>query len=1408
MPHERSNDQASHVPNRAVANQHNASGVSRLAVQAVQRTMEDKSAGEEAVIQEPAERSAMPKAFTLPTGNKNTDPALPVIQPFQLKPTLPHAVVQRKRIFVTTSTGPRKQVTVREIDHKDLIAAVKKKMLIRKGGILINIGTEEEWYVPINDLIQSVKDSMAGIDEDDYEDLNRELDALQEELSAIRDGDKKGSRKRKRRKSSPTPKKKYKAHHGEAANDQVENIEQEEDTLGGQHRVEDTVNVDEKSQKPEKPKEALKFVAWNANHFGKGNALDEKQILSAIKRFAPLGDVTKMKKNEEFGYTSSQIESFLQVLSLYSGALPVYSKITEVNLLMEAVKSLKYILERLGNNENREGRYYAGKHKIIAEIAGSLKKHYMLVHSKHLLEVHPNLVMGFNEVGEGIGVMKGRLEGKIAGKDEDKGIQLQQGPQLQSISINVGKLNTAIRKHNKEDEEELDTVPKKKQYTDQDLWDHYQAYKHLGKPEEVLRRSQIEYYPIAFNSGKYEYKGYMTISGSLTEENKPNVTWTKNPHFTKYITFRPIVVHKLVIRKDKKDKKDKEDKKENEIWYGMVHTTPDGDEFDRREIYEEQLSVSLPKLKNLARSANAQLIIGGDYYIAEEALIKPPSVLRTQGNTYETETDNDFRMSSREISDQKLSSGKSIGWSDRDEDYFTGTNDQVRNLLHPGSHDPYNFKNTLKNEKLKDVRSLTGTNENNLGLQSADYFIIDRKTSKTYQSGVIDPVTGLPFFIESDNREMSDAWFSFSDHVPVMIVVSAEKDDKAVSGAFPDNKGYFNSDPYNSNLFDLRFLQISNAMTRITQKESGYPEETVKSMKETFDAIKGKRKSGSHTEEDLILMNKLKTETDKLLAQESKHLDISTAMFETYQASEAYITTILHQIWTDIYSIKLDHEKSSLLDHIQDVRLIFKEEKINTAYSIGLNQDSQETKEALQTLQKYLKKGSLDEIDTSHEKIKGKEDDMDIPGFISLKQQLQQELLHGLMADIGKYISASEEDAPSLEGKEYENIVLNYKLLGDIVGNKTTTHSIRKQHETCLFDEEPDLYDLQDSSEEARHKGGIPNRGNDCFLNSLCQLLTLPAYKELLLDSTVRGFIGKVDNKEKISRAEVWELRLHLYTLNRVKTMGGQEDAAELLGKLMDEIDYDKMLDPTTYEETFKVLASDKRTILESTNRSDINNNIIDESIEEWHGGVKTTDQHPENILNIPVEGTAGLIDWLNQSKEYTFAPKYDEPNTIEWAAMNGEWHSVLKRSERTIFKHLPSVLTIALKRFNNSLQKIAQPFNMPEGFWLYEEKEGTFTQKVYSLQGFIYHQGDNLKGGHYWTHKKDKEGNWVKAEDSRVNPSDMESTDTEGALKHDIDRAYIYTYVLTGNQMVEDSTGQDNEEQVSPDTVNMEGEQ
>lgn len=1404
MSKERSNNHTNDVPHRAAAHDHSRSGVSLPAVSPVQKTTAAENAEDNILPERPGFGDIKPFQLKPVYVGSAQQAKREETRPFQL-PGSRH-VVQGKDITVTNSQTRGRRRDKRDIDHGHLMKLAAKGNLIPDKRGYVDIGQDESWSVPIDDVIDAVEEAMGF---DDNEDIAQELDDLLGELKKIKERTR--SKQPKRRKNEQEkeegrpPRKKNKVGNDEdnASGEKMVEEEEDEESTASPAAKADTMQTEELSSKIDQPEEALKFIAWNANHFGETDDLDEEKIKFQFVLFGPQRLIDRLKQSVQDKELSGKVTAHLQVMVQYAEKLPLFSNISAVNKLMEAAHGLSLLLAKL------KGSYYnKTKQKEVAGIIGSLKKHYMIEHSKHLMKVHPNLIMGFNEVGKGVAFMKQQLEGKPGNEDEKEGgVKVETGPKLQSISISVKDTNKAILEHNKaiakaqnEEEEEYDSeeeeenTPRKKltplkkkdhQYSDDDYYEHYKAYTDLGQRNALLKSGQIEYYPIAFNSAKFEYRGSMAISSKGDQIKQTEISWTKNPFLFSYTKFRPIVVHRLA-KKDADGKASKE-----EVWYGMVHTSPKGDEFDRRKIYDQQLNGSLPKLKSMAKGMNAQLIIGGDYYIAEEALVSTPPNLRNVRSRAKSISKDDVRMTSTQISDESLTAGSAIGRSKVNNKLSTGKINEIRNLQHPDSNVPYNYKGALGNMHLQDARSLTGTNENEAGLQSADYFIVDPSTSKTFQTGVIDPFTGKPTHMETEDKEISNSWFSFSDHVPVMLVVSGKEKDEAVANAFPSNKSHFPGNIAHSiNPFDLRFLQLSNVMARLLNGNPA-PGRELGSIKEAFAKIQQQRKSGTYTEQDMVTMKDLQSQAEKLLDPEDEGTYISAAAFEPSESSNAHITTVLHQVWTDILALKPDDKGKALMEHIQAVRMIIKEDKINAAYSLGLKgaheaNRLEEAKELKPVLSVYLGKKAVETLDARYESVKAKRSVLTVKTFILAKGKLQEDLLADLMTKIDLYLSSNTQ----LEKDEkYKNIQNNSALVKDITGKKAPMSSIRGTSEKGTDSNSSAFSTARYYPSDAK-EGGIPNRGTDCFLNSVLQLLSLPAYDSLTLDTDVRALVEKIKKKEDIQAIAVEDLRSYLFFLDQVATLGGQEDAAELLGQLMNEID--RQQTPALQQQLpqhsrlFSFVASNTRTITEAENMQHRMDLPDETQAEEWTGGSKTIQQAPENVLSIPVTGAAGLIEWMNTARLNQHDPDYSNFNTIEWAYVADNWFSIRKERETTIFKRLPQVLTISLKRFSRT-GKISTPFIMPQQFEMYEQGQDGTVLKSYALQGFIYHRGENMTDGHYWTHRKDKEGNWSKAEDAAVAPSKEGNADTEGTLRHDIDNAYVYTYVLTGEGPVDD---------------------
>ena len=267
--------------------------------------------------------------------------------------------------------------------------------------------------------------------------------------------------------------------------------------------------------------------------------------------------------------------------------------------------------------------------------------------------------------------------------------------------------------------------------------------------------AQHEYYPLVYDKNKFTYEGYFyvgmngvnKVERSVPQENeqKHQVNWQKPERKRElpendYLDYRPIIVHRLTRKGERQSKEP-----QKEIWLGAVHTTPYGTEFDRRDIYKE-LEVPLKYLQTKAKDEGAQLIMGGDYYIAEEALVKNIDI------------DNENKEEGKEWlgTNAQPASNKLRNWSLKDKTAF-------------------NFTKNLAQLGLTDKRPITGTNKNNIGLQVADYYIISKDFEGNARAGLLHPETYQVYLLESEDQEISNYWLHLSDHLPVIIEVNPQE---------------------------------------------------------------------------------------------------------------------------------------------------------------------------------------------------------------------------------------------------------------------------------------------------------------------------------------------------------------------------------------------------------------------------------------------------------------------------------------------------------------------------------------------------------------------------------------------------------------------------------------------------------
>lgn len=117
------------------------------------------------------------------------------------------------------------------------------------------------------------------------------------------------------------------------------------------------------------------------------------------------------------------------------------------------------------------------------------------------------------------------------------------------------------------------------------------------------KRRHNEYYPIVFRKdARIEHIQSLAYTGAKEPSSEDPVRWNK-----KGKSFRPIVVYDLKV--DGKD-----------VRVGIVHTTPEGQEFERKQVFDE-IEVQLKQLADWSKKEQIPLVIGGDYYLTAEAVV-------------------------------------------------------------------------------------------------------------------------------------------------------------------------------------------------------------------------------------------------------------------------------------------------------------------------------------------------------------------------------------------------------------------------------------------------------------------------------------------------------------------------------------------------------------------------------------------------------------------------------------------------------------------------------------------------------------------------------------------------------------------------------------------------------------------
>lgn len=235
---------------------------------------------------------------------------------------------------------------------------------------------------------------------------------------------------------------------------------------------------------------------------------------------------------------------------------------------------------------------------------------------------------------------------------------------------------------------------------------------------------QKEYYPLIYRKTKITVEKILYAQNGQRhewdkeEKHQKTIPWDKKGgEEEKFKTFRPIIAYQVT-------------KNCQGYLIGVVHTSPAGEEFERKAVYAE-IENDIKTLKKYADENNLLLIIGGDFYLTAEAVVKQ----KPDGCRYK---------------DQEIRNTERI-----------------------------TFQAQIDSLGLTVAQPLTGTNSKINDVQIADFFI---HTMKSHIVGLMHPEGKLAVVdteIKAEPEERKDTvlykgsydylrhWEHFSDHAPV-----------------------------------------------------------------------------------------------------------------------------------------------------------------------------------------------------------------------------------------------------------------------------------------------------------------------------------------------------------------------------------------------------------------------------------------------------------------------------------------------------------------------------------------------------------------------------------------------------------------------------------------------------------------
>lgn len=331
---------------------------------------------------------------------------------------------------------------------------------------------------------------------------------------------------------------------------------------------------------------------------------------------------------------------------------------------------------------------------------------------------------------------------------------------------------------------------------------------------------------------------------------------------------------------------------------------------------------------------------------------------------------------------------------------------------------------------------------------------------------------------------------------------------------------------------------------------------------------------------------------------------------------------------------------------------------------------------------------------------------------------------------------------------------------------------------------------------ENKGLSGLSNLGNTCFINSCVQILSHTYELNIFLDNEI--YKKKLQNKYESALLIEWDnLRKILWSNNCIVSPGKfittiqklaklknieiftgylQNDVSEFLLFLIDcfhtalsrEISITISGNPETETDKLALKCFDMIKNTYSKDYSEIWNLFYAVNVSEItradNGKVLSINPEPFLIIDLPIppdNKSPSLIDCFNYYVKGEIIENYIDEETNEKV-------DIIKKM---LFWTFPNILTIDLKRFNNSFKKNQILISFPlDDLDLSDYVIGYKKEKFkYELYGVCNHSG-SVMGGHYTSYVKNANGKWYHYNDTCV--SEVEKNESIVSQK-----AYVLFY-------------------------------